>query len=642
LTAYFQVTLDPAGVATGRTPLDLNDPAVTSMAIGPGAIDWGQATVTLYEADGTWGSVPVDYRVPNRVVTIPLLLGAGDSGQAGFDAARALLQQKVALFEQKGGWLQRGDTGMYLDIVSASLTKPDAYGETGAIEPNVVLTLEAIPDFYGDEITLDAITATGVLDGVLKLATVPAVIEGDWPGRARIVVSDTSGDAQNGLLWGLRSTHYDAAATAKLVYEAEALTPVGGASVTALGGASGGQVISQASLPANSWVAMLSTNLAAGTAMTHQGSYRVRARVYSTVEPQLRFLWAPGSLSVPVINDQITVPGAGAFYLVDLGPIRVDPAPVGANAWLGAIQVYAPSGGAIYIDEIYYQPLDDGAGAPTYTNVLSAAVIVTPTEYPTAASDVSNGWTNAWSNPTNIEAPGAGGASVTLPTNSASEILRASGYGFAIPTGTTIVGIQVEVAMAGEPTFLPGRDYVVQLDKAGTAVGSNKATGAPAPATPGALGAAPPYQTRVYGGSNDLWGTTWTPSDINNATFGVEFTAATATTLVSGGFTVDFIRVTIYYEYSGFVIPTDAVIYPDETCQLGWDGMYRSSPSGGPYGAIANVIGDLPRIPASGAEGRVCELFVKPTRGDLNALADSGLDGLSVTVAYRPSWLFPA
>jgi hypothetical protein len=70
------------------------------------------------------------------------------------------------------------------------------------------------------------------------------------------------------------------------------------------------------------------------------------------------------------------------------------------------------------------------------------------------------------------------------------------------------------------------------------------------------------------------------------------------------------------------------------------DGAYRAGTATGVYAPVSNVIGDLPRIPPSRLENRPVELFVKPTRGDLNQLADSGLDGFAVQVKYRPSFLF--
>ena len=148
------------------------------------------------------------------------------------------------------------------------------------------------------------------------------------------------------MIWGVRSRYYDSAATAALFYEAEALTPVNGAAVTGLSGASGGDVVKISSPPAATWVSMLSTTIAATTGnFTHQGRYRVWARCYSsTGTPQFQFLWGVGSLSVPVTNDPVTLPGSSAFYLLDLGEVRFDGPPVGRQRVVrGCAGVFAPA-----------------------------------------------------------------------------------------------------------------------------------------------------------------------------------------------------------------------------------------------------------------------------------------------------------
>lgn len=141
------VVLDPPEVAVNRTALSLNTGAINVTQDG---IDWGDAEIEAYMADAKLGQIPIDFRVPNRVVRIPLLLGA--DGAAGFQLARSQLKAKVALFQREGGWISRA-SGLYADVVNAKLTMPDRRGHQG-LEADVVLTLEAIPDFYGDEITL--------------------------------------------------------------------------------------------------------------------------------------------------------------------------------------------------------------------------------------------------------------------------------------------------------------------------------------------------------------------------------------------------------------------------------------------------------------------------------------------------------
>ena len=256
------VQLDPTAVSTNRTMLDINNPSTgiqiggTSSGQGP---DWGQSTITEYAAQQSrYGSTVADYVWPNRTITIPIVLG---NQSINPNTALQSLREKVALFQREGGIVRRqrnGALNLYADVVDAQLTVPDVWGEGGGYEPGVTLTLICLPDFYGDEISLDSVSATGVYTGVAASSGVAATILGDHPARLRLQVADTSGNNQLGCIWGLRSRHYDSAATAALFYEAEALTPVNGAAVTGLSGASGGSVVrSRASLPANAWVTML-------------------------------------------------------------------------------------------------------------------------------------------------------------------------------------------------------------------------------------------------------------------------------------------------------------------------------------------------------------------------------------------------
>lgn len=368
------VILDPSAVATARTALSINAGAI---AISQDGIDWGQAAIDAYEAAlQKWGSTVVDFRVPNRMVTINLLVGADNSGESGFYDAAMALRQKVALFQREGGWIQRGhDVPMYADIVSAALTFADQYGETGFLESNVILTLECLPDFYGDEIALDVITCTGYCTAVLQQSGVQAVIEGDHPGRCRIIVTDSSGHNQQSIFWGFRSRHYNSAATAALAFNGADMAAGAGASVVALAGSYSGNVMRQSTI-APTPTEVLSIQVS-GAQPSHAGSYRVRTRCYSASGAvSLQLSWIVGALvgASGAGNDPVPVPATGAFYLVDLGTIRLDKPPIGNMSWLGFIFATAPSGGSVAIDKIWLEPLDEAAGAvvdPTIAVVLA-------------------------------------------------------------------------------------------------------------------------------------------------------------------------------------------------------------------------------------------------------------------------------
>ena len=148
--------------------------------------------------------------------------------------------------------------------------------------------------------------------------------------------------------------------------------------------------------------------------------------------------------------------------------------------------------------------------------------------------------TFCWTSPGSVTANDGVFASVALGAGANSNELQGTNFGFAIPTGSTINGITVEIfkkaiSGIGNPT-----DIDVTILKAGVATGSNL----------GHLGAGNGWLTAggidTYGGSSTLWGTTWTPADINAANFGVQISCnewvgfpATAG--------VDFIRITVTY-----------------------------------------------------------------------------------------------
>lgn len=95
-----------------------------------------------------------------------------------------------------------------------------------------------------------------------------------------------------------------------------------------------------------------------GNYLTHQGTYRLMARIYANGGmPSLRLLYDVGDLTNPTVNDPVTVSGAAAWYLVDLGEVRLDPAPVGTHRWQGVIQ---GMGSTIFIDRIWLWPTDEG------------------------------------------------------------------------------------------------------------------------------------------------------------------------------------------------------------------------------------------------------------------------------------------
>jgi hypothetical protein len=199
-----QITLDPPAAIANRAAIELTNSA--DIHVDQPGVDWGAAQIEPYmAAEQRWGSSVVSYRVPNRVLTVPLHLS---------ETGRRTLQAKVGLLQREGGVIMRqaaGGAAVYADIQTATLIVPDAYGESQGFEPNATLTLETLPDLYGEPITLDPVTIpAGGTAVVLQQEAASAIILGDYPGR--VTITAASDTAQNQFLWAFRSRHYDPAA----------------------------------------------------------------------------------------------------------------------------------------------------------------------------------------------------------------------------------------------------------------------------------------------------------------------------------------------------------------------------------------------------------------------------------------------
>ncbi len=151
-------------------------------------------------------------------------------------------------------------------------------------------------------------------------------------------------------------------------------------------------------------------------------------------------------------------------------------------------------------------------------------------------ANVNGPGTINWTNPGNVISNNNQYATVAV-NNTTSEYLQATNYGFLIPAAATINGIQVTIGRYGSTGLGSDvRDSVVSLVKGGVISGSNLA--ANGTDWPGAEAAA------NYGGTANLWGTTWTPAEINAANFGVALSVTSANNRTAS---VDYIQITVTY-----------------------------------------------------------------------------------------------
>jgi hypothetical protein len=147
-------------------------------------------------------------------------------------------------------------------------------------------------------------------------------------------------------------------------------------------------------------------------------------------------------------------------------------------------------------------------------------------------SGVNAGTGVAWSNPGNITADDSTNASVSTSTGQASQFLVGKSLGFSIPSVATITGIEVLI----DASVSTGQQQFVYITKDGSTNGGTSKTGTQTTSV----------TTRTYGSSSDLWGTTWTPAEINTSTFGAMFLTQRIVSS-SGGSNVDFIKINVHY-----------------------------------------------------------------------------------------------
>lgn len=201
-----------------------------------------------------------------------------------------------------------------------------------------------------------------------------------------------------------------------------------------------------------------------------------------------------------------------------------------------------------------------------------------------AGADVTGVGTVSWTNPGRVTANDNSYATVTID-GSTSHYLQTTNYGFSIPSNAVINGITVTIGRYG--TVGGGqdvRDNVVSLVKAGVITGSNYAvTGTDWIDTESVLS---------YGDAANLWGTSWTPADINASNFGVALAVNSTKNRTAY---VDYIQLTVSYVIfttpwvittagaSNFTVPAGVSCIQVEAWGGGGRGGSRSNGSGG-YG----------------------------------------------------------
>jgi hypothetical protein len=136
---------------------------------------------------------------------------------------------------------------------------------------------------------------------------------------------------------------------------------------------------------------------------------------------------------------------------------------------------------------------------------------------PGTIANVDRSGSPAWATPTNADTFNDAYATVAV-TDAAnfSDYLRASNFGFALPAGATILGIECRVFLYGSDATLDD-DEVLLYDAAGSIGTENRAVNSIMSSKKGTA------KFNTYGSPTDLWADTWTEANVEDTDFGFAF-----------------------------------------------------------------------------------------------------------------------
>jgi hypothetical protein len=646
-----------------RSELDLDSGAIRVRSDG---IDWGESLVEQSMVDTQNGSLPIDFRVPNRVVKIPLRIDNSDVS-VPFETARLNLQAKVAQIQREGGRIRRAYTGgaLFADVVNASLDLPDSwFAAYRSVEPDAILTLECVPDFYGHE----QLVATG--SGSPHVTITATGVEGNYPGRVRALLTNGAAAVQSALLFANRSRQVGEA-TALMAYDATALTPMGGAAIS-------GSQIAHTDIPTR-WISILSTQILSGSHLTHAGPHRVWAQIdpgTSIAEgQQVRLEWHTGNVANSRTNDAVTVPLA-ARTLVDLGEIISVPSKSGLHRWEGRIAAKATiAGGDINIRKLYILPSESSGRIAANLQTSTPSTLSARSEFNTEAGAItgdalSTGGT--WQGAGDADDFTITGAAPTATVRRSPAAVDTAGgavqngrlVGPSTPTALTDSAVSIDFNFSSVSAPYPGYPLAIlrYIDQNNFAVayvdlGLSQVVVQSRVASVTTTVASASWFNYIGGSWHTLQFTAYANGnfEVKLGLQGIQTTvlAGYHSSLQTGGglasgqprfgeYRSSLTGTADYDNFAAWVPTVDSVIKASGRAELRSDGYVREADIA--PGRLP-VIGGLPRQPVAGPDSLSTEWFLRPSRGNVTAagevstIADSTDDTLSAVIMHRPSWL---
>lgn len=139
-----------------------------------------------------------------------------------------------------------------------------------------------------------------------------------------------------------------------------------------------------------------------------------------------------------------------------------------------------------------------------------------------------------------------------VPAAGFSDYLACDTFGFSIPSGATIDGIEVKINQLNQPpTSAIIRDSQIRVYHPSSGLSTdNKASASNWPTTP---------TDATYGGASDKWGETWSDTDINSSSFGVRIKVGEWSASWTGQAVVGDVQIKVHY-----------TVAPDVSAIIAW------------------------------------------------------------------------
>lgn len=256
------------------------------------------------------------------------------------------------------------------------------------------------------------------------------------------------------------------------------------------------------------------------------------------------------------------------------------------NATTNFAQIVGDSSGTYTVTDldVYQRKLFVSVNNPSLTS---------GPQNPSTGADSNALGTITWSNPSNIKVSDNARATANLNAFNTTHYIKATGFGFTIPAGATILGIKVDIerSRAGG-TSGEVRDSQVKIIHGDTSLGTtNKADIVTNWPTSDAVAS--------YGNTSDLWGDNWSPADVNSANFGVALSVTGSSASTNRTANVDVVQITITYIKEFYILnvsnPTNPTLITGLGSNSGIATGFNAVATDGRYAYVATNAG-----PASG------------------------------------------